>query len=333
MKKYIYHITVTALMLISGVTQAQDVHFSQFYTTPLHINPAQAGFFNGNFRFAGIYKNQWQSVTAPYSTFSGSADLSLTNKKRKGDIFGMGFLATSDKAGDANYTTTQFGLAFSYNKKISNFGNQYLGVGSSVNYSNVHFDYANLHFDDEYFGRTGNQKIVPSTHYFDFSAGVEYNFIHDESTNFNVGAAMFHINQPGNSFAGNDFDAVLNRKILLNAGAGLRLNQTFQLNPRILFARQSSHRELNLGTFVKVRLDKTPVPKYSLYLGSWYRWKDAFIFVSRFDIDRLSFAMSYDLNLSTLSRASNGFGGPEFSILYTGIMRNLGNKTTQCPRF
>lgn len=332
MRKHIYSIAITAFIFCNSLN-AQDVHFSQFYTTPLHINPAQTGFFNGNFRLAGIYKNQWQSVTTPYSTFSGSADLSFTNKRKRNDIFGVGFLATTDKAGDANFTTTQFGLAFSYNKKISHFGNQYIGIGSSVNYYNTHFDYDNLHFDNEYFGKASSGVVVPTKNYADFSVGAEYNFINDESTNFNIGAAMFHINQPNISFTGEKFDAVLNRKVILNAGAGLRINRTFQLYPRMFYAQQGTHHEINTGTFVRIRLDKTMIPKYSLYLGSWYRWNDAFIFMTRFDVDRLSFAFSYDMNTSSLVRASNGFGGPELSFLYTGVINSLGKKSIYCPRF
>jgi hypothetical protein len=47
------------------LTQGQDLHFSQFYEFPLLRNPALAGIFNGNFRFTGAYRNQWQSVTVP----------------------------------------------------------------------------------------------------------------------------------------------------------------------------------------------------------------------------------------------------------------------------
>lgn len=332
MKRYIYSVAILLFAVCSTVT-AQDVHFSQFYATPLHINPAQTGFFNGNFRFAGVYKNQWQSVTAPYSTFSGSADLSFAKNKKRNDIFGAGLLATTDKAGDANYTTTQFGVAFAYNKKISPTGNQYIGVGSSLNYYNTFFDYSNLHFDNEYFGKTGSNKIVPTKSYTDFSVGMEYNYIYDESANFNMGAALFHINQPNISFSGNKYDALLYSKLVVNAGAGIKINRTFQLFPRMFYAKQSSHEELNAGTFVRIRLDKTLIPKYSLYLGSWYRWNDAFVFVSRFDVDRLSFAFSYDFNLSTLNRASNGFGGPEVALLYTGAISSFGKKSVYCPRF
>jgi hypothetical protein len=32
---------------------AQDIHFTQFFTNPLALNPAQTGYFNGNYRVGG----------------------------------------------------------------------------------------------------------------------------------------------------------------------------------------------------------------------------------------------------------------------------------------
>ena len=36
--------------LMSLLAQGQDVHFSQFYNSPLTINPANVGAFNGDIR-------------------------------------------------------------------------------------------------------------------------------------------------------------------------------------------------------------------------------------------------------------------------------------------
>ena len=59
------------LVLNNLRTEAQqDINFSQFYELPLLRNPALAGIFNGNVRFTAAYRNQWESITAPYRTMA-----------------------------------------------------------------------------------------------------------------------------------------------------------------------------------------------------------------------------------------------------------------------
>ncbi len=321
-----------AMVVSTHMLNAQDVHFSQFYTTPLHVNPAQTGFFNGNMRFAGIYKNQWASVTTPFSTFSGSVDFSKPASKNKENILGFGFLATSDKAGDAAYTTTQLGVSTSYHKKVGRWGNQYISLGASASYSNSHFDMNALHWDNEFEGKATNENFISTTSFADFSLGTEYNYVPNQFSNFTFGAAIFHINQPSLSYGGT-WDALLYRKYLINTSAEIKLNQSIQFYPKAMYAIQGGYREFNIGSFIRLRMDKTRNSKYNVYLGSWYRWNDAVIAVTRFDIDNFSFALSYDINTSSLTKASHGLGGTEISFLYTTKLMNMGSKKVYCPRF
>ena len=61
---------------------AQDIHFSQFFATPL-LNPANSGRHDGRWRAGLNYRNQWQSVTAPWRTFDLYGDM------RVGDVDAM----------------------------------------------------------------------------------------------------------------------------------------------------------------------------------------------------------------------------------------------------
>ena len=53
---------------------AQDIHFSQFYSSPLNLNPALTGVMNSSVRLVGNYRNQWASVLKnnAFSTYSVS---------------------------------------------------------------------------------------------------------------------------------------------------------------------------------------------------------------------------------------------------------------------
>jgi len=106
-----------SLFLNSHKVSAQDIHFSENYATPLMINPAMTGLFNGQVRVTGIYRNQWRSITqdAPFSTIGASVDLDAFKGIRAYDRISLGLMLYSDKAGDSNFSTNHINLSAAYN--------------------------------------------------------------------------------------------------------------------------------------------------------------------------------------------------------------------------
>ena len=49
---------VAILLLAMELSHAQDIHFSQYYTSPLTLNPALTANINGMFRASFNYRNQ-----------------------------------------------------------------------------------------------------------------------------------------------------------------------------------------------------------------------------------------------------------------------------------
>ena len=66
-------ILISLLISIPNTGWCQDVHFSQFYQTPLIVNPALTGVFSGDQRGIINYRNQWNDF-APFTTSSISFD-------------------------------------------------------------------------------------------------------------------------------------------------------------------------------------------------------------------------------------------------------------------
>ena len=73
-------IIVFILILINSFLNAQDIHFSQYYASPMTVNPAYTGMFNGTYRVGANYRNQWASVSVPYKTFAAYADYGLLHR-------------------------------------------------------------------------------------------------------------------------------------------------------------------------------------------------------------------------------------------------------------
>src|SRR5580765_1765351 len=95
------------MLYASGALQAQDVHFSQYYATPLTINPAYTGNFTGDYRAGLNYRQQWGSVTVPYKTFDFYGDISFNKNMFHRNYFSVGLCLVSDRAGDGNLSVTR----------------------------------------------------------------------------------------------------------------------------------------------------------------------------------------------------------------------------------
>ena len=79
--------------------KAQDPHFSQFFASPLTLNPAFTGKFDGSWRLAANHRDQWPSIPKAYVTTSASFDFPiLKNRIPEGDVFGVGISGVSDQS-------------------------------------------------------------------------------------------------------------------------------------------------------------------------------------------------------------------------------------------
>jgi hypothetical protein len=74
MKKVLF--CLGAFLALTNTSEAQDVHFSQYFTSPMTLNPALTGLTQSDYRMAANYRTQWGSVNnAPYTTATVSYDM------------------------------------------------------------------------------------------------------------------------------------------------------------------------------------------------------------------------------------------------------------------
>jgi type IX secretion system PorP/SprF family membrane protein len=110
MKKLL--LTLLLFTSIVSVSLAQDPNFSQFFASPLTLNPALTGKFDGVFRVAGNYRNQWPSINNAFVTKTASADFHLLKDYLPEiDRWGVGILFMNDQNGNGALTTNQFSFS------------------------------------------------------------------------------------------------------------------------------------------------------------------------------------------------------------------------------
>ena len=114
----------------SSALLAQDPQFSQFFSSPLTLNPALTGNFNGTTRMVGNIRSQNADYNNAYNTKTASVDFNLLgNRIKQFDRQSMGVLFLSDQTGNKVLTNNHLGISLSYMKALDEEQKRSLTIG------------------------------------------------------------------------------------------------------------------------------------------------------------------------------------------------------------
>lgn len=330
---------IFALILSNIFSFAQDIHFSQFNNSPLNLNPALTGNFDNSNRVILNNRSQWKSITIPYKTFSFSFDKKINFKFINNSFIGVGVLFNTDKAGDGDFGTNQIKIPLSFNKILKSDSTLILSIGENIAFNQNSLNFQAFYFGSQFNGNkydpnssTNEIPVDANISYFDFSLGVNLYQKLNNKIFINYGFAYNHLNQPKQSF-NNIAEVRLDSKINIYSNASIYLNNNFDALPNIAYFNQGKYNELDLGGFLKYKTHNINVS--AVYFGGFLRFKDAIIINMQVDYKDFAFGVSYDINVSSLKIASNGYGGLELSLIYIfGRTNNINiPNIKQCPVF
>ncbi|GIV33609.1 MAG: hypothetical protein KatS3mg031_1144 [Chitinophagales bacterium] len=332
--------TILVLLCVStfsGISFSQDIHFSQFYASPLTLNPALTGFIDGTYRLTAIYRNQWRSVTTPYHTVGASFDMRLLDGKIK-DVLGAGASAVYDQAGDGNLSLMSLMASGAYSKVLGKSKRHFIGAGIQLGYVYRSLDYNSLLFPQQY-NATLNEFDQAQTNgesfqgtgisYFDMAAGLMWSSMIGKRFGIFAGGALHHLTTPKESFLGRE--ERLSRRATGHAGLHVKASEHIVITPNVLFMYQNKARELHLGSAVEWHFHDPHNTVISL--GGWYRLEDAGVITLGFEHRGLRVGFAYDVNTSGLKPASHSRGAFEIAVLYVGkITKVEAPVLVPCPR-
>ncbi len=347
MNRVVTKIGVLIFMVISMNISAQDIHFTQFYMSPLNLNPAMTGVMNCKTRMIANYRNQWSAVLSAnaYNTYSVSYDQKIPVGRE--DYFGIGGSIWGDVAGESRFGTTQGRVSLSYSKKMAGYRKKasYLVIGADAGLANRGVKNNDLRWPTQITSDGFDPGIDPNENlidlnflYGDLSAGFLWFSIIDAYTNWYFGAAIAHLNKPNVSFLGNE--ANLYAKYTLHGGVQFELQKRISLLPFAVYMAQGPHRSFNGGANVRFAMGPSRTTNQSWELGAWYRvgnkvpsglHSDAVILSTRFNYEEFGIGFSYDINVSGLRQASPANGSFEFSLIYN--ICGPESRGVYCPRF
>jgi type IX secretion system PorP/SprF family membrane protein len=334
--------------LVAGrpaVAVAQDKEFTQFYATPLTLNPALTANMEGKYRVASIYRDQWRrALDNPITSFAVAGDFrfNVAPKKAFNDAIGLGLVFVNDRINVIDFNTTQIAVSLAYHKALDAAERQFLSLGIQGGVTQRSVNYASLNFHDEFDGLTGYNlptlENLPENNfaYPDYNVGLNYSARLGRAAAVYVGVAMHHFLEPNISFFSSGLPGdKLSRKLSGQFAANLPITNRVSLLPRFLIAQQGPHLQINTGANVR-----TVVGKYgtgAFHLGTWVRpvrnndsfGMDAIVALVGFELNNVLLGLSYDLNLRALS-ANVRQGAFEISIAYLGEYES---EEILCPKF
>ena len=344
-------IAAVLALTVSGGASAQDIHFTQFESSPLTINPAFTGMFDGRVRVCGIYRNQWSSVTVPYVTYGASVDLPIVWSN--GGYLATGMQLFKDQAGDGNLSNFTGLLSVAYHlttgRDRDNDKTSDLAVGLQAGYAQKSIDLGKLYFGDEYYNGTfvpGSSQeyhlgVSPSINYFLVNAGISYSHSFGERASFTMGAGANNLNQPNDALEKKaTSENSLDMRYTGEAGLDIVAGERLALRPAVLYQYQATANELIAGNEFHYVLSDNTEPRYTsfttaVFLGAWYRTGDAIMITTGMEFKGFRVGFAYDYNMSTLNAASNGRGGFEIAVKYLAPwpMIYAGSRSIPCQRF
>ena len=333
MRKYLF---IAICVMVAGTVKAQDPHFSQFFASPLTLNPAFTGKFDGTWRLAANHRDQWPSIPKAYVTTSASFDFPIMqNRVPENDVFGVGISGVSDASANSQLKLNYGSLSLSYHKALDENGYNTIGAGFQGTYSSMNLDISKLTFEDMLTqnGFTGTTSDILTNgnnqSYFDVNAGLLYSGSTNGENNFYLGASMYHINRPKVSFK--DKNWFLSGRATVHGGGTFFLSDVVSVSTSVIHQIQNKASETTLGAAIGLNANNDNANPTNVYIGSWMRINDALIPYIGLEFGGIRIGASYDVNISSLKAATANRGGSEFSIIY--IKRPPESKGIPCPRF
>ena len=291
--------TILSLSIFINVAhgiQSQDYHFSQFYASPLTLNPALTGKFNGSMRLSSIYRVQWSHVNTTsflYQTPSFSADFNLFKNK-----IGIGVVLLNDQTNNKIFNTLEGGLSASYKIATEKFG---ISFGLQGWYSQNYFDYNKV---NPSFRQT-EPTAADVLRRFDFHAGIFSDYRLENNSVLYGGFSAYHLVSPKDKFsAAGNLTANVPMKYTVQLGGDMVVNDKVNIIPGLMYARQASTSQINTGATLAYHLKKEEAHNVILYIGLWSRWNgiqtQALIPKLGFEMKNIRITAAYDMVVNSL---------------------------------
>jgi type IX secretion system PorP/SprF family membrane protein len=306
-----------SIWLTTGKVYSQDPHFSQYFATPLTLNPALTASMDGAFRVATHLRQQWPLPGSPYTTAAGSFEHQLLRQRiPENDKAGIGVMFMEDESLTGGLKTTYASLSFAYQKSIDEF--QRIGAGFQGTYGNRRTDPNRLSFHNQFdtdrfntalpSGEPLYQPIPPTL---GLNAGILYHY-EDITSKVFAGASIYHVNRPRISMVNDSLNRIAARGTI-HFGSMFLYGANLRFTFHGCWQTQGGANETSLGGAVGYDMS----PSSTIFAGAWCRFNESVYPYVSLVTGPMQFAMTYDFTISRLRTARPKYTSIELSFIYS----------------
>lgn len=308
--------------------KAQDPHFSQYFASPMTLNPALIGKDVADARISTIMRAQWWGSTSvqPFYTSTISVEKRLLTSRPGNNSLAVAVSLLGDASNGGVLKNNYFSAGLAYNKALDAEGKELLGGGITVTYASRIFDAGKFQFQSQ-FGSMGFQRSVPSNdpvsvagrHYWDVNAGVHYSKRNDR-VGYNLGVAVFHAATPKEAeYNGESY--YLSMRTAMQAGLQFYMANKTEIHVSSALDIQGANKIYSLGGVCKIFANDETI--HSLNIGIWNRFGDAVYPYVGLEGNKWLGGIAYDILTGNENTYSQSVQSLEFSfILKLGSVKN-----------
>lgn len=356
LKKYFLLIFLVTIFL--APTYGQDFHYTQYFMSPLGVNPALAGAYNGSYRINGIYRDQYRgSAGRPFGGFSLNVDAPIIRGLRKQDWIGVGLRIESTSAGGGDLSTGTegivssalgqklnfYGLGVAYHLALDKKQNSVFTLGAQ--YGTGGYTYNQLQIGDT--GRSitqpnaplseqemnfnGSEQDVNGGSLNDLTVGLLYNLKNPKAgSDLKIGFSVEGILNPNRSATGRTD----NKGIGLN-GLGtyeFTMNKRSSLTSGLYYYSNKQASAIIVNSIFNYKLK--PEDKMTLHGGLGVRNVRAALLYLGATFSGVRVGLAYDLDIGASTPATNNHKSIELGVTYIGKIykKPKPNPIIYCPR-
>ncbi len=320
------------------IVQAQDPSFSQFFSSPLTLNPALTGNFNGTMRAIGNFRSQNADYNNAYNTYTASLDFNLMAKKTKEyDQLSMGLILLSDQTGNKVLTNNYLGVSVAYLKAFDGEQKRSITAGFQGSYGNRRFNRGNAIFEDQITpgGVSGasndlwlNNALQNSS--IDINAGLMYQYAPSNEHRYYIGGSLYNILQSQKGFGDKTIIAPLRKSI--HGGLMVPIGFAGTFHSSFHFQQQKDFNQLLIGGAYSYYIKDALRSYVELYIGAWYRTDQSLIPYIGLEWNNWRMGYTNDISFSNRITAGQFRYSNEISLHYT-INKDRNAVQFKCPVF
>lgn len=310
------------LLFISVTTEAQT-KFTQFYSSPLLINPASTGRFNKSYRLGVAFRRELNTQNYIFTQAHFFADFKIFKSKlAENESMAIGLSGLNEQSTTEGINNNYFSAAIAYQKKLDEEGTQQLGIGFQATLARNRLERPTYVLEDQLvsWSHSGYVNMNPSllqnvnVNYAEFNAGLFYQGKINLKNYFTIGLSVQHINKPNKKFQGGEL------QIQPDYWANIGWESVLENNNRLYSAVISKFTQRNLQDLTGGLTYEKGLRKFThLAIGAWIR-KNNFKGISVAPLlginhNDLKISLSYDINISRTNSSQRS--ASELSLIYT----------------